>query len=84
MLDAAIDRYLENVALKSSKTSNGYGYTLQQFYKSVGQNKPLTEASKQDLYDFIAYLPFIGRNVSTAKIRVISRFLSTGTPGYTN
>ena len=55
MLDAAIDRYQENVALKSSKTSNGYGYTLQQFYKSGG-NKPLTEVSKQDLYDFIAYL----------------------------
>lgn len=55
MLDSAIDRYLENVALKSSKTSNGYGYTLQQFYRAVG-NKPLTEVAKQDLYDFIAYL----------------------------
>src|ERR1700731_2957249 len=55
MLDAAIDRYLENVALKSSKTSNGYGYTLQQFYRALG-NKPLTEVAKQDLYDFIAYL----------------------------
>lgn len=53
MLDAAIDRYLENVALKSSKTSNGY--TLQQFYRALG-NKPLTEVAKQDLYDFVAYL----------------------------
>lgn len=55
MLDAAIDRYQENVALKSSKTSNGYGYTLQQFYKSGG-NRRLSEVSKQDLYDFIAYM----------------------------
>src|SRR5258708_1667180 len=32
MLDAAIDKYIENVASKSSKTSGGYRYTLQQFY----------------------------------------------------
>jgi site-specific recombinase XerD len=70
MLDAAIDRYLENVALKSSKTSNGYGYSLQQFYKSVGQNKPLTEASKQDLYDFIAYLRREGLSDRTIHNRV--------------
>jgi integrase len=70
MLDAAIDRYLENVALKSSKTSNGYGYTLQQFYKSVGRNKPLTEASKQDLYDFIAYLRREGLGDRTVHNRV--------------
>lgn len=36
MLDAAIDRYLENVATKCSKTSTGYRYTLQQFYASAG------------------------------------------------
>jgi len=35
-LDAAIDRYLENVAKKSSKTTKGYRYTLRQFYASTG------------------------------------------------
>lgn len=69
MLDAAIDRYQENVALKSSKTSNGYGYTLQQFYKSA-QNKPLTEVSKQDLYDFIAYMRREGLSDRTIHNRV--------------
>jgi integrase len=70
MLDAAIDRYKENVALKSSKTSNGYGYSLQQFYKSVGRNKPLTEVAKQDLYDFIAYLRREGLSDRTIHNRV--------------
>jgi hypothetical protein len=69
MLDAAIDRYLENVALKSSKTSHGYGYTLQQFYRAVG-NKPLTEVAKQDLYDFIAYLRREGLSDRTVHNRV--------------
>src|SRR5262249_52019455 len=36
MLDVAIDRYLENVATKSSKTSAGYRHTLKQFYASTG------------------------------------------------
>jgi integrase len=70
MLDAAIDRYKENVALKSSKTSHGYGYSLQQFYKSVGKNKPLTEVAKQDLYDFIAYLRREGLSDRTIHNRV--------------
>jgi integrase/recombinase XerD len=70
MLDAAIDRYKENVALKSSKTSNGYGYSLQQFYRSVGRNKPLTEVAKQDLYDFIAYLRREGLSDRTIHNRV--------------
>ena len=32
MLDTAINKYIENVQTKSSKTSGGYRYTLQQFY----------------------------------------------------
>jgi site-specific recombinase XerD len=54
MLDGAIDRYLENVSTKSSKTASGYGYTLQQFYRSC-RNKLLTSVTTQDLYDFVGY-----------------------------
>jgi hypothetical protein len=53
MLDAAIDRYLENVATKSSKTSSGYRYTLQQFYASAG-NLALLQVTTQHLYDFVS------------------------------
>jgi hypothetical protein len=49
MLDAAIDKYLENVATKSSKTSSGYRYTLQQFYASTG-NSLLSSVTTQQLY----------------------------------
>lgn len=52
MLDAAIDKYLENVATKSSKTSSGYRYTLQQFYASTG-NSLLSSITTQRLYDFV-------------------------------
>ena len=55
MLDAALDKYLENVATKSSKTSNGYRYTLQQFCSSTG-NLALSQVTTQQLYDFVAYL----------------------------
>jgi integrase/recombinase XerD len=55
MLDAAMDKYLENVATKSSKTSRRYRYTLQQFYASTG-NLVLSQVTKQQLYDFVAYL----------------------------
>ena len=54
-LDAAMDRYLENVATKSSKTSTGYRYTLQQFYASTG-NLVLSTVTTQQLYDFVGYL----------------------------
>jgi hypothetical protein len=52
MLDAAIDKYLENVATKSSKTSSGYRYALQQFYASTG-NSLLSSVTTQQLYDFV-------------------------------
>lgn len=51
MLDAAIDRYLANVALRSGKTQNAYDYTMHQFYRSCG-NKPLAQISRQDLIDY--------------------------------
>ena len=54
-MDAAIDRYLENVVKKSSKTTKGYRYTLQQFYVSTG-NLALSKVTTQHLYDFVAYL----------------------------
>lgn len=56
LLDAAIDRYLENVATKSAKTSSGYGYTLRQFYASTG-NLLLSQIATQQLYDFVGYPP---------------------------
>jgi integrase/recombinase XerD len=52
MLDAAIDRYKENVQSKSSKTSTGYRYTLQEFY-NVARNQPLSAITTQHLYDFV-------------------------------
>jgi len=55
MLDAAIDKYLGKVATKSSRTSSGYRYTLQQFYASSG-NSLLSSVTTQQLYDFVAYL----------------------------
>ena len=55
MLDAAIDKYIENVQTKSSKTSGGYRYTLQQFYASSG-NLVLSQVTTQQLYDFVGYL----------------------------
>jgi integrase len=55
LLDAAIDRYLGNVATKSAKTSNGYGYTMRQFYASSG-NLLLSQITTQQLYDFVGYL----------------------------
>jgi len=43
------------VATKSSKTSSGYRYTLQQFYASTG-NLVLSRVTTQQLYDFVGYL----------------------------
>jgi len=68
-LDAAIDRYLENVAKKSSKTTKGYRYTLQQFYASTG-NLVLSAVTTQELYDFIAYLRREGLGDRTIHNRV--------------
>ena len=55
MLDTAIDKYIENVQTKSSKTSGGYRYTLQQFYVSSA-NLVLANITTQQLYDFVGYL----------------------------
>ena len=68
-LDAAIDRYLDNVAKKSSKTTKGYRYTLQQFYASTG-NLVLSAVTTQELYDFIAYLRREGLGDRTVHNRV--------------
>lgn len=69
MLDAAIDKYLENVATKSSKTSSGYRYTLQQFYASTG-NSLLSSVTTQQLYDFVGYLRREGLGDRTIHNRV--------------
>jgi integrase/recombinase XerD len=69
MLDVAIDKYLENVETKSSKTSSGYRYTLQQFYASSG-NSPLSQVTTQHLYDFVGYLRREGLGNRTVHNRV--------------
>jgi integrase/recombinase XerD len=69
MLDAAMDKYLENVATKSSKTSRGYRYTLQQFYASTG-NSLLSSVTTQQLYDFVGYLRREGLGDRTIHNRV--------------
>ena len=69
MLDAAIDRYLQNVETKSSKTSSGYRYTLQQFYACTG-NLVLSSVTTQQLYDFVAYLRREGLGDRTVHNRV--------------
>jgi hypothetical protein len=69
MLDAAIDKYPQNVATKSSKTSGGYRYTLQQFYASSG-NSLLSSVTTQQLYDFVAYLRREGLGDHTIHNRV--------------
>jgi integrase/recombinase XerD len=69
MLDAAIDRYLQNVETKSSKTSRGYRYTLQQFYASTG-NSLLANVTTQHLYDFVGYLRSEGLGDRTIHNRV--------------
>ncbi len=69
MLDAAIDKYIENVASKSPKTSGGYRYTLQQFYASSG-NSLLANVTMQHLYDFVGYLRREGLGDRTIHNRV--------------
>jgi integrase len=69
MLDAAIDKYIENVQTKSSKTSGGYRYTLQQFYASTG-NLVLSQVTTQQLYDFVGCLRRQGLGDRTVHNRV--------------
>jgi hypothetical protein len=57
------------VATKSSKTSTGYRYTLQQFYASTG-NLVLSQINTQQLYDFIGYLRREGLGDRTVHNRV--------------
>jgi hypothetical protein len=52
---AGLDKYVENAATKSSKTSRGYRYTLQQFY-SCTDNSLLSSVTTRQLYDFAAHL----------------------------
>jgi hypothetical protein len=72
MLDAAIDRYKESLMRrrKSEKTINGYGYTLKEFYKSVG-NKLLAEVTIQDLEQFVAYMNQQGLSDRTISNRIV-------------
>jgi integrase/recombinase XerD len=69
MLDAAIDKYIQNVQTKSAKTSGGYRYTLQQFYASSG-NLVLANVTTQKLYDFVGYLRREGLGDRTIHNRV--------------
>ena len=69
MLDTAIDKYIENVQTKSSKTSGGYRYTLQQFYASSA-NLVLANITTQQLYDFVGYLRREGLGDRTIHNRV--------------
>jgi len=69
MLDRAIDKYIENVQTKSSKTSGGYRYTLQQFYASSA-NLVLANITTQQLYDFVGYLRREGLGDRTIHNRV--------------
>jgi hypothetical protein len=69
MLDAAIDKYIDNVQTKSAKTSGGYRYTLQQFYASSG-NLVLANITTQHLYDFVGYLRREGLGDRTIHNRV--------------
>lgn len=52
MLDKAIDIYLANSAKKSGKTVSAYTYTMQQFFRVIG-NKPVASVAQQDLIDFV-------------------------------
>jgi integrase/recombinase XerD len=69
MLDAAIDKYLENVSVRSGKTQTGYGYTMKQFYASC-RNKPIAAVCKQDLIDFEGFLRRDGLSDRTVHNRV--------------
>jgi hypothetical protein len=77
MLDAAIDKYIENVQTKSSKTSRGYRYTLQQFYASSA-NLVLANITTQQLYDFVGYLRREGLGDRTIHNRVVTARHKTG------
>ncbi|MGH7867809.1 MAG: tyrosine-type recombinase/integrase [Candidatus Dormibacteraceae bacterium] len=68
-LDFAIDKYVQNVQTKSSKTSTGYRYTLQQFYASTG-NLVLSQVTTQHLYDFVGNLRREGLGDRTVHNRV--------------
>jgi integrase/recombinase XerD len=69
LLDAAIDRYLNNVSVRSGKTQTGYGYTLRQFYSSCG-NKTLPSITRQELIDFEGFLRREGLSDRTVHNRI--------------
>jgi integrase/recombinase XerD len=87
MLDAAIDRYKESLTRrrKSEKTINGYGYTLKEFFKAVG-NKPLADVKVQDLEQFVAYMneqELSDRTVSNRIVEVVTLLRYFGIKGVT-
>src|ERR1039458_880903 len=55
MLDKAIDLYLANNATKSGKTVSAYSFTMQQFFRIVG-NKPVAAITQQDLITLVGAL----------------------------
>ncbi len=69
MLDAAMDRYLANMAIRSGKTQTAYDYNMQQFFVSCG-NKPLAQISRQDLIDYEARMRMEGLAARTIHNRV--------------
>jgi len=69
-VEEAIGRYLVNVSTKSDKTSSGYKYTLDQFLLSCDGSKPLTDVSKQDLYNFVGYMRREGLSDRTIHNRI--------------
>ncbi len=46
--DAAVNRYLDFIRIKSAATQTAYGLTLRQFLRHIG-DKPLAEITKEDL-----------------------------------
>jgi integrase len=70
MMDEAIDQYLENATLKSPKTASSYSRTMGQFFKSCG-NKPVAQATKQDLIDFQGHLRREGLGDRTIHNRIV-------------
>lgn len=87
MVDAAIDKYKESLTRRrrSEKTVNGYGYTLKEFYKAVG-NKPLSEVTVQDLEHFVAYMNqqgFSDRTISNRIVETVTLLRYFGIKGVT-
>lgn len=69
MLDAAIDKYLANMAVRSGKTRTAYNYNMQRFFVSCG-NKALAQVSRQDLIDYERQMRIEGLAARTIHNRI--------------